>query len=63
MLKIKPLELHLLSLSLSPYSLAHRCRSHAVLQGEKEGEQLNSQRSSKSLVCRLRGIVWFLVEF
>ena len=54
-----------LSLSLSLYSLAHRCRSHAVLQGEKAGEQLNTQRSSKSksLVCRLSGIVWFLVEF
>ena len=48
---------------LSPYLLTHRCRSHAVLQEEKEGEQLNTQRSSKSLVHTLSGIVWFLVEF
>ena len=37
-LKIKSLELHLHSLSPlspSPYSLTHRCRSHAVLQEEK----------------------------
>ena len=26
---------HTLSLSLPPYSLTHRCRSHAVLQEEK----------------------------
>ena len=52
-----------LFLSLSQYSLTHRCRSHAVLQEEKQGEQLNTQRSSKSLVRTLSGLVWFLVEF
>ena len=67
-MKIKPLELHLLSLPTSPslslpppYSLAHRCRSHAVLQGGKEGEQLNTQ-SSKSLIRRLSGIVKCVAE-
>ena len=51
------------SLSLSPHSPMHRCRSQAVPQEERQGEQLNTQRSSKSLVRTLSGIVWVLVEF
>ena len=56
------LSLHSLS-PLSPHFLIYRCKLHAVSQGEKEGDQLNTQRSSKSLVRRLSRIVWFLVEF
>ena len=53
-----------LSFSLSLSLLAHtQVQAHAVLQEEKYGEQLNTQRSSKSLVRTLCGIVWFLVEF
>ena len=53
-----------LSFSLSLSLLAHtQVQAHAVLQEEKYGEQLNTQRSSKSLVRILSGTVWFLVEF
>ena len=58
-----------LSLSLSLPSPSLPTRSHTgaghmqIYRRKSRVKQLNAQRSSKSLVCTLSGIVWFLAEF